>query len=188
MGEPEQRESLVDKFHRQKREEDHFNFVFFFVIFWIASVYWLFTFFTKSIPSGIYFTEKVKVYDKTEKDYLYLNLVVDVFFEEGGKYYMVSEMIDPGTGKSLAVDSDVVSFGQKCEFGSYHQAEEFNIFGKHDINGYQFSVSINPKDIQISPLERIENDLLGFAIRIVLFAFFTFSLYKDYKSKKNPGN
>ena len=186
MGEPEQRETMTERFYRQKREEDHFNFVFFFVIFWIASAYWLFTFFTNSIPVGEYFTNPVKVYDQSNKEYSYMNLIVGVDRDDDGKYYYVSEIIR-SNGKLVEVDSDRNSLGQPCDFGMYDGPTRSDS-GRLIAASYLYRVTINPKDIQISPLERIENDLLGFAIRIVLFAFFSYTLYKDHKSKKNPGN
>ena len=138
----------------------------------------LFAFFTKEIPYGQYVTNKVKVYDQANKEYLYLNLVVDV---ESNCYY-VREVISPTTGRSIEANYGGNAFGQKCNFTL--MGEERSISGRMTAQP-MYSVTLTAKDIPVSALDRIQNDFFNFAWRAVLLAFLIFTTYNANKKPKN---
>lgn len=172
-----EQENMSSQFERQHRNTNKSDVIFIFFIFWIASAYFLYSFFAKNIPNGQYLTNQVRVYDSTNKDELFLNLIVTV---ENGEYY-VNKIIVPSTGKAVEVEEAGNTLGQKCQFKIPNGTGS-----RHSAAATAYTVTIYPKDIQISLIEHIENDITGFIISVIPFTFMTYMLINSYKKRKNP--
>jgi hypothetical protein len=144
----------------------------------IGAALLLLAFFTKDIPYGQYVTNQVKVYDQANKEYLYLNLVVDV----ENDCYFVREVISPTNGKVIEADYSGNTFGQKCNFTLV--GEERSLSGRLTAQP-MYSVTITQKDLPVSALDRIQNDFFNFAVRAALLAFLIFTTYNANKKPKN---
>ena len=145
----------------------------------IGALCLLYAFFTKNIPNGQYITDKVKVYDHTNEEYLYLNLVIDV---ENNGYY-IREIVSPSTGKVIETDYVSGTFGKKCNFTI--GGGERSVFGKLTSSDAKYSVTLNQSDISITALERIQNDFINFALRAALLVFMIYVTYTANRKKIN---
>ena len=148
------------------------NFVYAFCC--IGAFYLLYAFFAKEIPDGQYVTDKVKVYDQSNEEYLYLNLVVDV---EDNAYY-IREIISPNTGKATETTYEGNAFGQKCTFSLADESR--NVYGRFS-TPTKYVVTLFADDIPITYMDRIQNDLFGFAIRAALLAFLIYATFQANK-------
>lgn len=145
---------------------------FYLVIFCIIAAYFIYQFFTQIIPDGEYITNKVKVTDEQTEENYYLNLLVSVGQDGDGSYYYVHGIISPSTGELIKTDCESDNFGRTAYFWPMHS----------DL--YTYSVTLNYSDLNVSALDRIKAQPIGFLVRVAAFLFLAYMLIINSKKPK----
>lgn len=152
--------------------EDRFWIRVVYIILCIITARFVFQFFTDKISDGQYITNTVKVIDEDEDETLYLNLLVSADTDEDGiQWYYVDGIISSNSGRVEETDSSGRRFGKENDFSSCKTDKEY-------------SVVVSVKDLQVTAIEKIQNNPISLLLRLAAFAFFLTLAIADIKTSR----